>query len=352
MKIDKGIVIKNIYYMLSYAFRSLKQEDYEKVAAEEFDKIEDLFAAILLRGVSVQLKRGLYHEYVQINDSMTLMRGKLNISETIVLKGRKSLKISCGFDEFSENNIYNQILKTTMKILVRAENVEEERKNELKKLLLFFDGVDIIQTSHIQWNKLIYRRNNRNYELLLNVCYLLLTGMLQTTENGAYKLISFSDEHMEKLFERFVLEYYRQHHSELNPKSCEVKWDISEEDYNKKMIVYMPKMQTDIMLQKGSKTLIIDAKYYKQSLNENYHKSTFYSAHLYQIFAYVKNMDKDNTGNVAGLLLYAKTENDILTNFEPIRIAGNSIGVRTLDLNRDFSELAEQLNSIVDNYFI
>lgn len=33
---DKGILIKNIYYMLSYAFQVLKQTNYEKVAAEEF----------------------------------------------------------------------------------------------------------------------------------------------------------------------------------------------------------------------------------------------------------------------------------------------------------------------------
>ena len=38
MTIDKGIVIKNIYYMLSYAFCALKQEDYEKVAVEDFDR--------------------------------------------------------------------------------------------------------------------------------------------------------------------------------------------------------------------------------------------------------------------------------------------------------------------------
>ena len=36
---DKGILIKNIYYMLSYAFQILKQGDYEKVAAEKFDKL-------------------------------------------------------------------------------------------------------------------------------------------------------------------------------------------------------------------------------------------------------------------------------------------------------------------------
>ena len=44
---DKNIFIKNIYYMLSYAFQILKQSNYEKIASEEFENAQDLFAAIL-----------------------------------------------------------------------------------------------------------------------------------------------------------------------------------------------------------------------------------------------------------------------------------------------------------------
>lgn len=47
MTIDKGIFIRNIYYMLTYAFQELKQNNYEEIAGEEFDEIHDLFAEIL-----------------------------------------------------------------------------------------------------------------------------------------------------------------------------------------------------------------------------------------------------------------------------------------------------------------
>ena len=33
------------------------------------------------------------------------------------------------------------------------------------------------------------------------------------------------------------------------------------------------------------------------------------------------------------------------------RMSGNQISVKTLDLNRDFSEIAAQLNAIVDKHF-
>lgn len=350
MTVDKGIYIQNIYYMLSYAFQILKQEDYQNVAGEKFDKVHDLFAAILEKGVSRQLKQGLYREYVPMQEILPVVRGKLNIYATIQQKVQKKQKLSCEFDEFSEDNIYNQILKVTIHRLIRAEDVAPERKQALKKLIVFLGNVRLIQPDHIVWNRLIYQRNNRNYELLLNICYLVLNGMLQTTEDGNYKLLAFSDEHMERLYERFILKYYEQHHQELKPKSVQVKWNLTEQP-DETMIQFLPAMQTDITLHKGDKTLIIDAKYYGKSMIDSYDKATLRSAHLYQIFAYVKNMDTTNTGNVSGLLLYAKTEEEVFPDGDPFVIGGNSIGAKTLDLNKEFNEIAAQLERIASDYF-
>lgn len=349
MTINKGIFIQNIYYMLSYAFQILKQEDYQNVAGEKFEKIHDLFAAILEKGVSRQVKQGLHREYVPMQDDLSVMRGKLNMGETVRLKVQNKQKLGCEFDEFSEDSLYNQILKVTIHRLIRAEDVAPERKQALRRVSVYFGNVRLIQPDHIAWNMLIYQRNNRNYELLLNICYLVLNGMLQTTEDGSYKLLAFSDEHMERLYEKFILEYYKQHHPELDPKSVQVKWNLTEQP-DETMIQFLPKMQTDITLQKGNKTLIIDAKYYGKSMAQSYSKETLRSAHLYQIFAYVKNMDTTNTGNVSGLLLYAKTEDEVFPEGEPFVIGGNRIGTKTLDLNNSFDLISTQLESVIYDY--
>ena len=70
---DKSIYIKNIYYMLSYAFQILKQSNYDEVASEKFDNAQDLFAAILSKGIGQQLKQGLYREYVTKNENLSEM---------------------------------------------------------------------------------------------------------------------------------------------------------------------------------------------------------------------------------------------------------------------------------------
>ena len=58
----RRILIKNIYHMLSYAFGSLNHEGFQNVAKEEFDNIQNMFAAIMSRGVNLHLKQCLYKE--------------------------------------------------------------------------------------------------------------------------------------------------------------------------------------------------------------------------------------------------------------------------------------------------
>lgn len=343
---DKGILIKNIYYMLTYAFQVLKQSNYEDIATEEFENIQDLFAAILAKGIAQQLKQGLYREYISECNNLSILRGKLDIHGTINNKIQRKQKLSCEYDELSENNIFNQILKTTATILLRQSSVSAERRTALKKVMLFFGSVDMIEPACIKWNMLRYQRNNQSYKMLLNICYFVLDGLLLSTEKGEFKMATFLDEqHMCRLYEKFVLEYYKYHHPELRPAASQVAWNLDDG-----VIDFLPIMQTDITLRYGDKILIIDTKYYAHTMQVQYDNRTLHSNNLYQIFTYVKNQDVGNTGNVAGMLLYAKTEETITPDCD-FSMGGNKISVKTLDLNIAFNYIAEQLNRIAESYF-
>lgn len=332
--------------MLTYAFQSLRQSNFEEIAAEDFENIHDMFAAILSKGVAVQLKQGLYREYIQNSEELSVLRGKLNLQGTVKNKLQHKQKLACDYDELSENNLFNQILKTTMQILVRQKNVKQEHKVVLKKNLVFFDGVEAIEPSQIKWNLIRYQRNNQSYRMLLNICYLVLDGLLLSTEAGTVKLATFLDERaMHSLYEKFILEYFRYHHPEYKANPDTIPWDIDDG-----MIEFLPTMVTDITLKQGEKTLIIDAKYYAHTMQSQFDVSSIHSGNLYQVFAYVKNLDKDNTGNVAGMLLYAKTQEQITPN-NKYSMGGNTIWVKTLDLNLPFTQIAEQLEKIAGDYF-
>ena len=76
-----------------------------------------------------------------------------------------------------------------------------------------------------------------------------------------------------------------------------------------------------------------------------YDVHTLHYGNLYQIFTYVKNKDTefgDQPHKVSGMLLYAATDEAIQPD-NSYQMSGNKISVKTLDLNKDFPEIAAQL---------
>ena len=54
-----------------------------------------------------------------------------------------------------------------------------------------------------------FDRNNQTYRMLMNVCWLVVKGLLQTRESGGLRMMDFLDEQrMSHLYEKFILEYY------------------------------------------------------------------------------------------------------------------------------------------------
>lgn len=346
---DKSIFIKNIYYMLSYAFTTLNQGGYEDVATEEFKNIHNLFAAILSKGIGRQLKQGLYREYLNRKENVPVVRGKIDMPGTIQNRLARKRILTCEYDELSENNLLNQILKTTVMLLLQHSRVSQEYKNDLKKEMLFFSNVDTIDPNSIRWSAIRFQRNNNAYRMLISICQLILEGMLLTTDSGEYRLASFVDEQrMNRLYEKFILEYYAKECPQVKATASQIPWALDDG-----IGTMLPVMQSDIMLTQGSTVLIIDAKYYTHTTQTQYDVHSLHSGNLYQIFTYVKNKDTefgDAPHTVSGMLLYAATDEAIQPDNSYL-MSGNKISVKTLDLNQDFAEIALQLNRIVDEHF-
>jgi len=330
--------------MLSYACQALREAGFKNVAAEDFDNIHDLFAVIITRGVGVQVKRGLHRDYIPHEETLSGLRGQIRVAASVKEQTLSQGKLACTYDEFTEDSPHNRVLKAAMLMLMRHGNVKSENKKALRKLLLYFSDVEEIEPAAIRWDGLKYNRNNASYRMLMGICRFAIKGLLLTTEAGKHKLASWlQDEEMYRLYEKFVLSYYQQHHPALSPKAAYIEWDIRDGGDR----TYLPVMKTDITLSNGNKRLIIDTKYYGHTMqiNSRYDSTTFISDNLYQIFTYVKNSDKEATGNVAGILLYAKTDEDITPNYD-CDIGGNRISLKTLDLNLDWCAITDQLDEL------
>lgn len=328
--------------MLSYAFHLLSEKSYRKIETEGFDNIDDLLSEILAIGVSKQIKQGLVKDYVEVTETTSSIKGRINITDSInelsFIKGQ----LNCSYDEFSVNCALNQILKSTMRLLLKAD-ISRNRHRKLKNLLMYFREVDLIDVDSINW-KIRFDRNNQSYKMLINICYLVVHGLLQTESKGNVKLMDFLDDRqMSTLYEKFVLNYFRKEHPDIKANASQIPWQIDEG-----VDFLLPKMKSDVTLEYGNNILIIDTKFYSHNTSKNFEKDIHHTGNLYQIFAYVKNKQTEVQAKdikVSGMLLYAKTNESIQPDSDYV-MSGNKISVKTLDLNQEFGEIQRQLDDI------
>ena len=205
--------------------------------------------------------------------------------------------------------------------------------------------MDVLDVHLINW-KQNYNRNNQTYRMLISICYLVVKGLLQTSTEGTTHLMDFlDDQQMYRLYEKFIFEYYRKEYPQISVCASQIPWALDDG-----LGDMLPVMQTDIMLTFKSRVLIIDTKYYSHMTQEKYGSRSLHSNNLYQIFTYVKNKEAELAlvpHVVYGMLLYAKTDDSFYPN-NTYKMSGNTIHVQSLDLNCDFSEIKNQLGSIVN----
>ena len=333
--------------MLSYAFRVLNEQGYKSIETEQFNNVGELCSAILAKGVAMQVKRGLGREYIEESEELSSLRGKIDITDSVKQLSMQRKKLVCVYDDFSVNSYMNRIIKTTMCLLLKSK-ISPVRKKELRKLLVYFDGIDVLDVYSINWN-IQYNRNNQTYRMLISVCYLVIKGLLQTQSDGTTKLMDFlDDQRMCHLYEKFILEYFRKEHPNLHANASQIKWQL-DDGFDE----FLPVMQTDIMLTYKMNTLIIDAKYYGRSLQEQFGLYSAHSNNLYQIYTYVKNKEGELSAKehnrVSGMMLYAQTDKEGA--FEKnYLMGGNSISIKTLDLSEQFENIKSQLDLIATTY--
>lgn len=336
--------------MLSYAFQVLQNQGYRSLATEDFENVADLCAAILCKGVADQIRQGLGQAYVRRTESMSCPRGQIEMAQSIQSRAVLKRQLVCSYDEFSVDFEMNRLIKSTLLLLLHHD-IGKERKKTIRTLLMYFSNVCEADLNHVNWH-LQYNRNNQTYRMLVAVCWLIVKGLLQQQENGPLRMMDFLDEQrMCRLYERFILNYYRKEHPEIYASAAQIDWQLDDGVDDR-----LPVMQTDIALTSHDRrrVLIVDAKYYAHTMQTHFGAHTLHSMNLYQIFTYVKNKEVELQAvpqhEVAGLLLYAKTDESVVPD-ETYRMSGNRISVRTLDLNQEFSEIRRQLDCICGEFF-
>lgn len=338
------IPVKNLYHMLLYASDILPEKEPKNVDADEETDLLNLFAETLIKRLKSLITKGLYKQYISHEEDTSSIKGKILFKETVSKTTMIRARAYCRFDEFSDDILHNQIIKTTLEQLLRYPLLKKKNHVAVKQLIIHFHNINSIPLNNRIFNELVFHKNNERYKIIIQICKIIFENQMINEENGSISFINFdSIEKMYLLFENFVREFYKLH----------LKYEYDEIDrkrfgWNKlKMIKgnlsLVPKMETDITFIKKDTTVILDTKYYEKSLKQNYkYEDKINSDHLYQLFSYLSNTKQ--TKKMTGILLYPEV--NIKLN-EIFNIHDYTIKVCTINLYQHWSKIEEDLLKII-----
>lgn len=337
------IPIYNIYYLLCYAWNKLEERDIVDVSGIDSTELCDLFAKVLIGGTSRLLKLGLDRGYVQRNEETSGIKGKIEFGYSIKRNLFKIAKAQCQFDELSYNILHNQILKSTLHRLAEVEELSTELRGSLFNLLKRMHEIDEIPLNKSSFRKIQLHWNNSFYDFLLKICELVIDNLLPSEQKGHSKFRDFirDEKQMGILFEEFVRNFYRLEQNDYLVYREDINWDISSGDAE-----FLPKMQTDISLEGKNRKIIIDTKYYREALTDHYEKEKIRSENMYQMFAYLKNLEttKEINKECWGILLYPTVTKSLDIN---MTTHGHQVSFKTINLNQEWQRVHKDLLSLV-----
>lgn len=123
------IPVANIYYLLCYAWDNLEEGEIVPVAQEDCHSLAELFARVLEGGCTHLLKRGLDRDYVTEEVDTSSLRGKLDVTTTVKRNLLRSSRVHCVIDSLSYDVLHNQIIRATLRSLIRCRDLHDHRAN-------------------------------------------------------------------------------------------------------------------------------------------------------------------------------------------------------------------------------
>lgn len=329
----------NLYYLLAYSLR-IRPDDGVSKGMERFDNHLNVLTMILSRSMDSVIRRGLVRYYTPHSETTVFPHGRIDIGRSVRTASIARNMLSCHYEEYDHRTYANRVIHSMMERLLLSE-LDENVREALRRTYNRMDDPGPLEQHEIDWSRVSYRGHDRAYITALNVCRLISKGMIPRDSEGSSTVGAFMNEEREcALYEEFLRGFFQVEYPSIFDSRRELRWDTGSGDQSG-----LPRMEMDLLLRSRRMTVIADAKCYTHALASHMGATTYHSANIYQIKAYVGNWKHSNPADdTEGILLYAYNGTD---RFDDLKsLDGDVIRFMTLDLNGEWSEIRQQLDFV------
>ncbi len=343
---DKRIPIANIYYLLCYAWRHVDERDVvRQEELEGLERVHELLGKVLAEGTFRLIRRGIDRGYREVREDLGGIRGKIAVGETVKRALCARGRVVCDFEELSHDVLHNCILRSTLGSLLRLPNLDSDVYANVRNAYTKLNHVSVVRLNRRLFRQVQLDRNRRYYRFLLSVCRLIHEQLVVNERSGEASFTDFSEDRMEKLYEDFIIEFYKreQDRYRVNHRGRAIAWaDEGTPDHHR---LKLPKMEADVILEAPDRRIIMDAKYYREAFGGRY-GGKLHSDNLYQLLAYLRNREATRAPGPRheGILLYPTVDASVKVD---VCLEGYSIRARSIDLAQNWRNIHRDMLKLI-----
>ena len=265
--------------MLSYT----KKLDIRTSDTAKLSNSKNPFIEILIREYAKSLfeclKRITPKKYVREEDNLNYLKGKIKFTENIRYNCVNQSKFYCEYDEFSENNILNQLFLFVSTCLYNISN-DSYNKKVLKFIMNYYSDIKLVRFDGFKVEKIKLSRNQELFKKPFNLAKMFIEKTSVDLSKNKFEDITLIWD-MNKLFEEFVFEIMKKFKDELGYKLVAQKGRrLLKNDTSKKRNTFV-----DIVVEKGDgeelERIVLDTKYKKFVSSDD-----FSNADVFQVSTY------------------------------------------------------------------
>jgi 5-methylcytosine-specific restriction enzyme subunit McrC len=274
---------------LSYGYNFAKLKDFESAIEKgEMDSFFEVLIYLFAKKLIEQLKMNPNRSYITVEDESNFLKGSWRLSEQLSKSPHLKHKFHVSYDEFTDNNELNRILKFVSRMLLFATSNSGNKLLLHHILLIYAEIDDILKPDAIELDKVKFTRINQEYKPIFELARLFLNKLSTHTLDSKISTFTFMFD-MNFLFEQFIAGFIRQY--ELHPPEYKMETQKCSESLLKEVqnerIVKHFSLKPDILFKDkdaNNVECIIDTKY--KQLDEKVKSLGVSQSDAYQMYAY------------------------------------------------------------------
>ncbi len=271
--------VENSKRILLRMLKTLKNHPFKNINIANLKSLNlpllEIFISMFLDEVSKLIKIGIKSDYVELEDNLKFLKGKLKISEQIRKNIAHKERFYVCYQEFSIDRAENRLIKSTLEFLYRRSKSSKNQRL-IREYLFIFDEISSSSDINADFSRLKLNRQTKHYEQALLWSKIFLQNKSFSPYRGSDVAFALLFD-MNTLFESYFGNFIKK------------KLPDAILQHSQKHLIEKPKgfmLKPDIFLRHQKQNYIADTKWKIVKSGDDISQ-----ADLYQLYAYGKKYE-------------------------------------------------------------